>query len=346
MRRILTSSSFWLLVALVLVAGIAVVTTRDGYQPPALVVDEAQLFTTSQSNLLADYHRFLLTDHDIDYRVMTSAQTSDIASYSLEQFTRLNVGEQSRSGRGLLLVIDTRQDRVRLEVSRALEGVFTDAFVTYIQQRQMVPFFRDNRIADGILATTELIYAESQRAESNAGFDPREQSPGTTGAGAETAARIGVSASEPVRTGGDVVAGDSPAETVAAYLSAMRERNGDPNLDIFTAESRTMLGSQSATPAQMDTVFRTYRNCTGEDIVISPSANRAVLRYPPRQRSCAPWFLINQGGKWRLDLTMLQRAVRFGRSNAWHFDVSVNHPYEFAFQDWRFDDNGFPISRN
>jgi len=169
--------------------------------------------------------------------------------------------------------------------------------------------------------------------------------PGTTGAGTETAALIGASPSQSFRPG-DISAGDSPAETVAAYLGAMRQRNGNPNLDIFTSQSRAMLGSRTATPAQMDTLFQTYRNCTGEDVVISPTANSAVLRYPPRQRNCAPWFLINQGGKWRLDLTMLQRAVRFGSSNAWHFDLSVNHPYEFAFQDRVFDDNGFPISRN
>lgn len=37
------------------------------------------------------------------------------------------------------------------------------------------------------------------------------------------------------------------------------------------------------------------------------------------------------------------KAIRFGRSNAWHFDLSRQHPYSFAFEYWVLDANGFPI---
>ena len=43
--------------------------------------------------------------------------------------------------------------------------------VAYIEQRQMVPFFRAERIADGILATTELIVAQANEATALSGFD-------------------------------------------------------------------------------------------------------------------------------------------------------------------------------
>jgi uncharacterized protein len=71
----------------------------------------------------------------------------------------------------------------------------------------------------------------------------------------------------------------------------------------------------------------------------------AVVRYPPEERKCSPWFLVEEGGKWRLDLTMMQKAIRFGRSNAWHFDPRVDHAYRFAFEDWHFDPQGFPMKR-
>ncbi len=41
---------------------------------------------------------------------------------------------------------------------------------------------------------------------------------------------------------------------------------------------------------------------------------------------------------------MMQGALRFGRTNAWRFDTEVGHAYLFAFLDWRFDRNGFPMS--
>ena len=51
------------------------------------------------------------------------------------------------------------------------------------------------------------------------------------------------------------------------------------------------------------------------------------------------------GDDWTLDLTMMQRAVRFGRSNAWRFDMRVEHVYAYAFADWVFDRHGFPKKR-
>jgi uncharacterized protein len=69
------------------------------------------------------------------------------------------------------LVIDADQDLVRLEVSYALVGAFPDAFVAYVEQRQMAPFFERGRVADGILATTEMIVTRAQNAAANAGFE-------------------------------------------------------------------------------------------------------------------------------------------------------------------------------
>jgi uncharacterized protein len=302
------------------------------------------LFSSEQADFLAEYHGYLLQDHDIDYRVVTVADAGDLSLYSINAFAELGVGTESLSGRGLLLVIDAGNDLIRLEVSRSLEGIFTDAFVTYIQQRQMVPFFRDDRLAEGILATTELIYSEAQNAERNAGFDLLAQEPGALGAGAATRARIGDSGNRVELQGADVAAGNSPETTVSAYLDAMAERNANPALSLFTPATRAMLEEWTTTPAQMDALARTYRTCRAQPVKLNAAEDLAVIRYPRGQRECAPWFLKKQRQQWQLDLTMLQRAVLFGRSNAWHFDLSVEHPYQFAFEDWRFDGNGFPVN--
>lgn len=333
-------------IAILGVVKLAVNSVREGPGPrPTLVEDGAHLFTAEQAARLSEYHRFLLQDHGIDYRVLTASGAGDIAQFSIGKFEEMGVGGESPGGRGLLLVIDAGQDAVRLEVSRSLEGVFTDAFVTYIQERQMVPFFRDRKVADGILATTEMIYTEAQKAEKNAGFDEREQQPGASGAGADTRAHIGQGESREGLAGENVAAGKTPEATVRAYLSAMAERNANPNLDIFSESTREMLANWTVTPAQMDNIVSSYRACHAEPVKLNGSGNLAVIRYPPGERACAPWFLEKQAGLWRLDLTMMQRAVRFGRSNAWHFDTAVNHPYRFAFGDWRFDSHGFPRTR-
>jgi uncharacterized protein len=308
-----------------------------------LVEDGAGLMTPEQNAFVAEYHDDLLKDHDIDYRVVTARGLGDINAAAVARFEAIAGAIRSRTGRGLLLVVDAEQDLVRLEVSYALEGVFPDAFVAYVEQRQMVPFFERARVADGILATTELIVTRAQRAAANAGFEGEAWAAGSGGAGATTPARLGAGPRTPKRPGaGAVPAGRTPAETLNAYFAAMATRNADPGLDIYTAETRRMLAGWVVTPAQMDNVVKTYRRCHPEPIRTAPGGRFAVIRYPPAARACAPWFFRRAGGAWALDLTMMQTAIRFNHSNDWHFDMSAEHPYRFAFDDWAFDRHGFP----
>lgn len=311
-----------------------------------LVQDGAGLLTEAQRRELEVHHQFLLLDHDIDYRVVTSSEGGDIDLAALELFDSLSAGTRSDRGRGLLLLLDSKRQEVRLEVGYALEGTFPDAFVAYVEQRQMVPFFVENRISDGILASTELVVDRAQRASENASWDDEIWMAGSGGAGASASTRTapGFTTRPASTTDSPVPATDrSPQEVVAVYLDAMGRRDNSPELDIYTPESRSMMREWLITPAQMDQVARTYAGCSREELRYSHSSDRAVIRYPIAQRQCAPWFLILGGEGWQLDLTMQQKAIRFGRSNAWHFDLSRPHPYGFAFEDWVLDGSGFPI---
>jgi uncharacterized protein len=311
------------------------------------VDDRAALMTPDQRARVGEHHGYLLQDYDIDYRVVTAKDVGDINRFAVDRFAGLGVGTASAAARGLLLVIDPAQDRVRLEVGYALEGVFPDAFVAYVEHRQMVPFFRADRVADGILAATELIVTRAQRAAANAGFESEVWKAGSGGGGATARATLGQGWVNQGQTGGSsdatTAAGRSPEMTLARYLSAMEARNGDPRLALYTAETQRMLRNWVMTPAQMTNVAKTYRACTPETVRSDASGTLAVIRYPVSQRQCAPWFFRRGESGWTLDLTMMQRAIRFGRSNAWHFDLGASHPYGFAFADWRFDSVGFPV---
>ncbi len=311
-----------------------------------LVADTAKLMSAEQRQRLADHHGFLLADHGIDYRVVTARGTGDIVSYGVKKFKAMEVGVSSGTGRGLLLVIDAGQDQVRLEVGLALEGVFTDAFVAYVEQRQMVPFFRAERVADGILATTELIVTRAQEAKRRQAFDAPAGTTGSAGGGATAKAKIGAGAEPAAAPGGPVAAaGSSPEETLQAYFAAMAGRDERADLPIYSAASQRMLKGWVVTPAQMDNVVRSYRRCRTDRSQANRSGDRAVIRYRVSDRACAPWFFRIEGGRWRLDLTLMQGAIRFGRSNAWRFADKPPADYAFAFGDWDFDRNGFPKAR-
>lgn len=307
-----------------------------------LLYDEAGLFTAEQRGRLMAYHRYLLQDHDIDYRILTTRQSGDINRYANERYRALGIGGESTTGRGLLLVIDPLQDRVRLEVSLGLEGIFVDAMVAYLEREQMRPYFQADRVADGILAATELLITRAQNAEANAGFYSEAWHADSAGAGATVEADIGSGYRRPGNPADDVAPGRTPAEAVKAYIQAMADHNLRPDLSLYTADTRAMLADWVVTTAQADNVVRTQQQCTAEPTRIGPDGRLAVVRYPVAQRQCAPWFIKFEQGAWRLDLTMMQKTIRFGRSNAWHFDLNTDHPYRFAFSDWRLDRNGYP----
>lgn len=342
----------WLSISLIAV--ICVALAASGYflfRGPdwPLVRDDAHLMNDAQLERITEFHAYLLHDHDIDYRVVTRNADGDMNSAASRMFAQMSAGSRSASGRGLLLVIDPNANLVRLEIGYALEGVFTDAFAAYVENRQMVPFFQKGRIADGILATTELIVARAQDAALNESFETERWSGGSGGAGATAKARL--------QEGPATDAGPSPSRTIEAsvrtpeetlerYRAAMASRDGRPDLAIYTPDTRKMLSDWVITPAQMDNVARSMRSCTNHETVYSADHRHAVIRYPPDERGCPPYFFAITNGAWTLDLVSMQKLVRFGRSNAWRLGQRRGHTYSFAFRDWRFDSHGFPVADN
>ncbi|HVH17940.1 MAG TPA: TPM domain-containing protein [Myxococcota bacterium] len=331
-----------LCVCAALALALALGCSRDALAPaPAIVRDDAGLLADAQRAAIESQHAFLRSDYGIDYRVEIIRGAADLDTFAASRFHELEIGSAGRGGRGLLLLIDAEADQVRLEVGRAMEGSFPDAFVAWVEQRQMVPFFRAGAVGDGILAATELLVAQVQSELASGGF-AELAAEGSAGGGARTAAHIGELPDPALREGPEVPAGDSPEATAAAYLLAMRARNADPDLDLYSAATRVMLARRVVTLAQMDTLVRMYRDCRAEPVRLDASGVRAVIRYPIEARRCPPWFLVREGERWRLDLATASSAIRFGRDNTWHFAAGAAHLYAFGFADWTLDRNGYP----
>jgi uncharacterized protein len=342
----------WAGLAIATTAGILLIVSRAdlGRLVPRVdaasanaVDDRAAVLEPAERARIAEYHAALRGTHDIDYRVLAIGAGADLERTAHDYFANARVGSSSANGRGLLLVIDSASERVRLEVSTSLEGVYTDAFVAYVQNRQMAPFFAAGRVADGILATTELIVGRAQAAETGETFAPPMQ-PRSMGGGASAAAAIGT-ASDPSeefkrQTQRVDVGGLDPLQVVDTYHERMASRDARADLSVYSSDTVAMLRAWVVTPAQMDNVARTYRGCTVDGVHIRSEA--AVVRYRVDQRQCAPYFLRREDGGWKLDLTTLASSIRFNHENQWRFQTPLPDDYAFAFEDWRIDRNGFP----
>lgn len=322
----------------------------------SLIHDEANIFTEEEKQAVSSYHQVMLEKFDIDYRVLTWDQNTDIDWQAYTVFNNNDIGSQSQQHRGLLLVINTANDEIRLEVSANLESVFTDAFVGYVEKRQMVPFFRLGRVGDGVFATSELIRIRAQEAENGEEFDVTRWI-GSIGGGAKTEAKIDAGRDRSfVDRKSEVLAADTPEETLSRLFFAMKNRNGRSDLDIYTEETRDFMAGMVVSPGQMDNVVKRYAKCEPDRVVYSENGQHAVFLHKLSDRACDP-FTFDKGtdGKWRLNLKAVGNGLGHTFGNVWYLHYgrqqeSGLHKYYFGFKDYyfsrpggeEFDHQGFP----
>ncbi|MDI5932623.1 TPM domain-containing protein [Halomonas kalidii] len=306
---------------------------------PELVEDRVGLLADAERERLSDYHALLRADHGIDYRVVIGRELGDLDRFAVDHFRRHELGAGGDAGRGLLLVLDVAANEVRLEVGHGLEAVFVDAFVAYVEARQMTEFFAVGRVADGILASTELIVAQAETAEG----EVLPALAGSGGAGARMPARLGEGAMAADEAQVAIGDGATPHDVLAAYRRAMQQRNDNPELVIYGRETRRMLADWVMTPAQMDNMARSLAGCPVARELTAADARRVVLLAPLAERRCPPYFFVREGGAWRLDLAGMMQAVRFGRDNRWRLEVGALGPYGFGFEGIALDANGYPV---
>ena len=298
----------------------------------AFVDDRANLLAAADEASISNWHAALLEQYDIDYRVLTVESAGDLSALAVRSFESGRVGQRSQTGRGLMLVVDAAGERVRLEVSRELEGVFVDSFVAFIEREQMAPFFAAGRVGDGIVAASELIAARAEPAIAGSELAARTATASSAGAGAESRTQAGAGYERPqARAVVDTGARPAPLETVAAYVAAMAAHDASADLDLYTPETRQMLAGHVVTRAQMDSLVRTYRACPSPRARIEGDV--AVVDHPGENGQCAPWLLQRgDDGQWRLDLLTMQRVLRFDTRNRWQVAVpEALGEYAFAF---------------
>lgn len=322
------------------------ITTAD------VVTDIAGLMSKEQEQQINLYNKKLLEAYDIDYRVVTMEFDGDLATVAPDIFDSVGVGAKSKTGRGLLLMIDPSKNQVHVEVSMGLDAVYTDAFVSYIENRQMIPFFQANKIGYGIQATTEMIFMRAQEATAGQQFMPPQDAK-SVGAGVSNPAKIGAGEDMTFRQGPDVAApvDQGPLLVLAAYQGALEARNGSPELSIYSQDSKAMLRKWTVTAAQMDNEARSLRTCPKGEVKIS--GMYAVVRRGVKNRQCPPYFFVHENGGWKLEFSILQSAIRFNNMNEWHFDFSNWNPkkrdcvchYMFAFEDWTLNKHGYPYAQ-
>jgi len=316
-----------------------------------IIIDDAYV-VLDNAKIMAQYKDFnqhLLDEFDIDFRTITTDSDEDIDLFANREFNRLQKKSRSTSGKAILMVINPAQDKVRLEVSMALEPVYTDAFVSYIERKGFVPYFRNDTIADAIYMASELISDRAYDAQAGKEFMPPMQSK-SIGAGAKVQAHIGKKNYDE-KNGPNIItsSSDTPMDVLKKYLESEKAYNTNPNLDIYTDATKRFFAQHTVTKINQDNEIRFLLPCMDSKEVkyANDNIHAVVMNDPIEQRKCTPHFFKKEQGKWKLDIATMAQILRFNTLMDWRFDKKERLKgeamyYAFAFDGYWFDGNGYP----
>jgi uncharacterized protein len=321
------------------------------------VFDYADLISENSRERIDQFLENFYEETDIEFIAVSIGEleflqdrednAGDINSLTSKLFENWKIGMKTRGHKGLLFIVSEKEQMIRLEVGNDLEGIFTDAFVGYIEREQMKPYFEQGRIGDGFEAALELIAGRTYTAIEEGSYDP-DQTAGlggtefrSEGGGAKKNIAINSVKQQAKPSGGDdvhafFVAQETPEETLELYFEYSRRRIKDPDVGIFTDETKKFLRQWTVTNAQQDS----EKQYDGVSYVTQTQNDHSVIYYPEQDWTFSPFFFKKSQEGWQLDFAIMTKIIRFNQRNYWRF-VSTTHPYMFAFKPYRIDTNGY-----
>ncbi len=149
---------------------VALVAIAHALTFPALtgrIVDEANILDAATRQTITDKMAAVEAKSGDQIVVVTlkSLQGTSIEDYGYQLGRHWGIGEKSRNN-GALLIVAPNERKVRIEVGYGLEGALTDAVTRLIIQNAILPRFRANDFAGGIVrGVDDIVQVVSGDAE-------------------------------------------------------------------------------------------------------------------------------------------------------------------------------------
>lgn len=122
------------------------------------VVDQAELLSPDQEAQLTARLEALqrTSSRQLVVATVSSLQDLPVEDYANGLFRAWRLG-QSQANNGVLLLVAPNERKVRIEVGYGMEPIVTDALSSTIIRDQILPRFRDNDYAGGIIAGSDAL---------------------------------------------------------------------------------------------------------------------------------------------------------------------------------------------
>ena len=264
---------------------------------------------------------------DIDARVwIGEIEEGSIASKGADLMASLGAGRSSPDGRAILFVYDVRGQRLRVEVSHALEGLFPDALLGDLLYTHARHLFESGEPEFAIRLGLRVLNHRLRLARLEGDFVdgaplPDPSVPWTAGAGADELMRATETSPiiEPAQR--DPIAYGPMAlhEVHERYLEWLAEPHFDRSPAFLTPESRQLVSRFPMTPGYREFILLKE---IGSSFGVAESGDRAI-RFSTSDPFVAPHFYRLTDDGWQMDLVAeVTEVVNLGAG-----------PYTWTFAD-------------
>lgn len=290
---------------------------RGEPEPVQRVHDDAGILPPDVRVKAEQYVQRIFDESDVDVRIVTLRGRSrdDVLEEAAPRLMReLDAGAPGGRHRGLLVVYDATARRGRIEVGYGLEEYFPDGLVGYLLARHVQPMFAEGNPTQGIHLLLRMLHDRIRMATLNERFDPRvlevlrhDDADGRLSGGAGASRVLTLASKRPGAFGQERAAKDArrrlgaqptPDEAYRAYLRWMTDGVFDPNLELFTPDTRRYLASMTMTEAYFAYILLLEY---GQPYRITTRGDRALVVFTGSPLVC-PHFLVRTPAGWQIDL--------------------------------------------
>jgi len=280
--------------------------------PRRRLSDRVDLIPARDERQYNQYLQWIQSESGIDVRIVIAPDTRrlPLEQFALSTMRELGVGRES-GGRGLLIVYDTSQRAMRIEVGPKLEGILPDAFLGYLVRQHLDPMFGAGRPELGIRTTLFMLHWRIRRARLGEEYNPSFEEY------LRDVRRVAVGGGVSGRVAGDGEARLAGLASDSAWRSTFRPQST----------------VQAAHRLQLEWLAR---GCRDVDVPLYTESSRAYLRTLPLSPAFCAYLLATEFGRHykvdeRGDLALLYFtddpfvSPHFFRrsSEGWQFDVAA-----------------------
>lgn len=291
------------------------------------------------------------SDLDIKFLFLKSIGTATIEDVAVKKMDEYGIGRNGREERGVLFLYVMDEKKLRIEAGYGLEAYFPDIFISYLIRNQADAFFKASNPSLGLRLLIRILQHRIREAVLEKEYDPSILEGGIRlphlSGGAGASAIVGVydldNTFKHDQYDNEVkerfVATDTVEGTFTNYIVWLYSRNFDPDVDLFTKDSLSILNRFPMTQAYYDYILMLY---AGKQHNVVNQENLAVL-YFTDDPLASPLFFNRINGKWRINIAAELRNSRnhVGGVYSWSFNPDSKDEFARTFKNLLINIRGY-----